>query len=121
MSFTYQIKLLIKKYHLRITKMEQLLKQLVNYAEPKRSFSIVISDNKPSFKPWFKPPIQVDKKKDFEMALINVETYYLFRNIDKNNNCFSYSPNLDPLWFLTLLSLKVVMTLEILMNSFNEK
>ena len=24
--------------------------------------------------------------------LINLETYYSFRNIDKSNNCFSYSP-----------------------------
>ena len=44
--------------------MENLLKQIVNNTEPKRSFTIVVSDNKTRFKSWFKPPIQLDKKKD---------------------------------------------------------
>ena len=30
---------------------------------------------------------------------MNLETYYLFSNIDRCNNCFNYSPNLVPLWF----------------------
>ena len=25
--------------------------------------------------------------------------YYSFPNIDRSNNCFTYSPNLDQLWF----------------------
>ena len=46
-----------------------------------------------------KPPIQLDKKKDYQIALINLQRYYSFPNIDTSNNCFSYSPNLDQLWF----------------------
>ena len=72
--------------------MEQHLKQIVNNTEPKRSFSIVLSDNKTRFKPWFKPPIQPDKKKDYEIALINLETFYSFPNIDNSNNGFPYTP-----------------------------
>ena len=72
--------------------MENLLKQIVNNTEPKRSFSIIVSDNKTLFKTWFIPPIQLDKKKDYEIALINLETYYSFPNIDRSNNCFTYSP-----------------------------
>ena len=68
-SFTYQIKLIFS------LKMENLLNQIVNNTEPKRSFSIVVSDNKTRFKTWFKPPIQLDKQKDYEIALINLETY----------------------------------------------
>ena len=79
--------------------MEKLLKQIVNNTEPKRSFSIAVSDNKTIFKTWFKPPIQLDKKKDYEIALINLETYYLFSNIDRYNNCFSYSPGANAQWF----------------------
>ena len=79
--------------------MENLFKQIVNNTEPKRSFSIVVSDNKTRFKTWFKPPIQLDKKKDYEIGLISLETYYSFPNIDRSNNCFIYSSNLDPLWF----------------------
>ena len=72
---------------------------MVNNTEPKRSFSIVVNDNKTRFKTWFKPPIQLDKKKDYEIVLINLEPYYSFPNIDKSNNCFTYSPHLVPLWF----------------------
>ena len=44
--------------------MEKLLKQIESNTEPKRSFSIVVSDNETIFKTWFKPPIQLDKNKD---------------------------------------------------------
>ena len=83
--------------------MENLLKQIVNNTEPKRFFSVVVSDNKTRFKTWFKPPIQLDKKKDYEIALINLETYYSFPNIDRSNNCFTYSPNLDPICFYIII------------------
>ena len=91
-SFTCQIKLIFS------LKMENLLllKQIVNNTEPRRSFSIVVSDNKTRFRTWFKPPIQLDKKKDYEMALINLVTYYSFPNIDRSNNCFTYSPGANP-------------------------
>ena len=79
--------------------MENLLKQIVNNTEPKRSLSVVVSDNKTRFKTWIKPPIQLDQKKDYAIALINLETYYSFSNIDKSNNCFTYSPKLIPLWY----------------------
>ena len=59
--------------------MEQLLKQIVNNTGPKISFSIVVSDNKTRFKTWCKPPIQLGKKKYYEIALINLETYYSFQ------------------------------------------
>ena len=100
--------------------MENLLKQIVNNTEPKRSFSVVVSDNKTRFKTWFKPPIQLDKKKNYEIALINLETYYSFPNIDRFNNCFSYSPGATH-HGLTLFFLRVGITLKILMSLFNEK
>ena len=55
--------------------MENLIKQIVNNPEPKRSCSVVVSDNKPRFKTWFKQPFRLDKKKDYEIALIILETY----------------------------------------------
>ena len=79
--------------------MEDLLKQIVHNTESKRLFSIVVSDNKTRFKTWFKPPIQLHKKKDYEIALTNLVTYYSFPNIDRSNNYFTYSPTLDPLLF----------------------
>ena len=65
--------------------MKKLLKQIVNNTEPRRSFSIVVSDNETEFKTWFKPPIQLDKKKDYEITLINLKTYYSFKKIDRSS------------------------------------
>ena len=79
--------------------MKELLKQTVNITEPNRSFSIVVSDNKTRFKTWFKLPIQLDKKKDYEIELINLESYYSFRNIDNSNNCFTHTPGANALWY----------------------
>ena len=79
--------------------MENLLKQIVENTEPKKSFSIVVGDNKTRFKTWFKPPVQLDNKKDDVIALINLETYYSFPNIDRSNNCISYSPGANAPWF----------------------
>ena len=61
-----------------LKQMVKHFKQIANNTEPKRSFSIVVSDKKTRFKTWFKPPIQLDKKRDYEIALINMETYYSF-------------------------------------------
>ena len=83
--------------------MEQLPKQIVNNTEPKRSFSIVLSDNETRFKTWFKPPIILDKKKDYEIALINLETYYSFPNIDNSNNYFTYTPGANALWYNVII------------------
>ena len=99
MSFTYQFIHTQNIIIFLITKKENLLKEIINNTEPKRSFSIVVSDNKTRFKTWFKPPIRLDKKRDDEIALINLEMYYSFPNIDRANNCFTYSPSLVPLWF----------------------
>ena len=70
MSFTYQIKLILS-----LKKMENLLKQIINNTEPKRSFSVVVSDNKTRFKPWFKPRFKppIQKKRDYEISLINLK------------------------------------------------
>ena len=78
-SFTYQIKLKTKQILFSHYKMKNLLKQIANNTEPKRSFSVVVSDNKTTFKTWFNPPIQLDKKKDYEIALINLESITHFQ------------------------------------------
>ena len=60
-DFTYHINLKSILLLFSNYKMENLLKQMVNNTEPKRLFSIVISDNKTIFKTWFKPTNQLDK------------------------------------------------------------
>ena len=101
-SFTYQIK--IKIIIIFSFQKWRIFLKNVNNTEPKRSFSIVVSDNKTRFKTWFKPPIQIDKKKDYEISLINLETYYSFPNIDRSNNCFIYSPGANEPWVDIIIS-----------------
>ena len=42
--------------------------------------------------------MQLDKNKKYEMALVNLGTYYSFPNIDASNNYFRYSPDGGTTW-----------------------
>ena len=75
-----------------------LLKQIVKNTEHKTSFQVIVSDNKSRFKTRLNPMLQLDKEKEYKIALVNLEAYYSFPNIDKTNNVFVYSPDNDNLW-----------------------
>ena len=78
--------------------MEDLLKQIVKNTTQKISFQIIVSDNKPSFNTRFHPKLELDRDKVYEIALVNLETYYSFPNIDETNNVFVYSPDNGNSW-----------------------
>ena len=73
--------------------MEKLLEQIVKNTEHKTSFQIIVSDNKSSFNIRFNPKHELDSDKVYKIALVNLETYYSFPNIDETNNVFVYSPD----------------------------
>ena len=52
-----------------------LLKQIVKNTEHKTSFQIIVSDNKSSFNTRLNPTLQLDREKEYEIALANLETY----------------------------------------------
>ena len=70
----------------------RLLEEIVQNTEPKSSTQIVVIDNSTKWKTTFNPPIQLDKNRNYEMALVNLETYWSFPNISESNNVFRYSP-----------------------------
>ena len=78
--------------------MEASLEKIAKNTEPKNSLQIVVSNNKTQFKTRFNPPIQLNKEKKYEIALVNLETYYSFPNIDATNNYFRYSPDSGATW-----------------------
>ena len=78
--------------------MEDLLKQIVKKTEHKTSIQIIVSDRKSRFKTRFKPALQLDRDKEYEIALVNLETCYSFPNIDETNNVFVYSPDNSNSW-----------------------
>ena len=69
-----------------------LLKQIVKNTEHKTSFQIIVSDSQSRFKTRFNLTLQLDRDKEYKIALVNLETYYSFPNIDESNNMFVYSP-----------------------------
>jgi len=79
--------------------MEDILRKIEENTAPKDSFEITISNNKKDFITRFNPPLQLKKGKQYEMALLNLETSYSFANIDSTNNSFKYSPDGGDNWF----------------------
>ena len=79
--------------------METHVKQIVDNTNPKSSFHILLSDKKSDIKTKFTSQLVLDETKEFEMALVNLETYYSFPNIDRTNNNFRYSPDNGKSWF----------------------
>jgi len=68
-----------------------VFKKIVQNTEPKTSTQIVVSDNSTKIKTTFYPPLELDKTRKYEMALVNLETYYSFPNIDSSNDIFRYT------------------------------
>ena len=78
--------------------MEHLLKQIVKNTEHKTLFQIIVSDNKSRFKIRFNPTLQLDRDKKYEIALVNLKTYYSFPNINESNYVFVYSQDNGNSW-----------------------
>ena len=79
----------------------ELLENIAKNTEHKTSFQIIVSDNKSSFNSFntrFNPKLELDRDKVYEIALVNLETYYSFPNIDETNNVFVYSPDNGNSW-----------------------
>ena len=76
----------------------ELLEKIVKNTTHKTSFQIIVSDNKSNFNTRFNPKIELDRDKVYEIALVNLETYYSFPNIDETNNVFVYSPDNGNSW-----------------------
>ena len=75
-----------------------LLKKIVKNTEHKTSFKSIVSHNKSKFTPVLNPTLELDRDKEYKIALVNLETYYSFPNIDETNNVFVYSPDNGNSW-----------------------
>ena len=76
----------------------ELLERIANNTDHKTSFQIILSSDKTNFNTRFNPKLELDEKKKYEIALVNLETYYSFPNIDETNNIFVYSPDNGNSW-----------------------
>ena len=66
--------------------MEEQLRKLVEYAEPKPIYFICVSGNKSRVKTSFVPALEFPHSSSYEMALTSLETYYTFPNIDATSS-----------------------------------
>src|SRR6218665_3505780 len=73
--------------------------KIARNTEPKESFSILLSERSSQIRTKFNPLIQLGKSKRYEMALVNLEMYNSFPNIDSSNNNCRYSPHKGTTWF----------------------
>jgi hypothetical protein len=79
--------------------MEALLEKIVRNTQPKQSFCILLNERSTRIRTKFNPLIELNKDKKYEMALVNLETYHSFPNIDSTNNNFKYSADNGQTWF----------------------
>jgi len=70
----------------------EILEKIERNTSPKSSSQIVVSENSTKIKTTFNPPIELDRTRKYEMALVNLETHYSFPNLSDQNNIFRYSP-----------------------------
>ena len=81
-----------------------LLRRIADNTDPKQGFSFIVSGNASSILTRFNPPLQLREHKSYEMALVNLETYYSIPNIHAGNNSLRYSPDEGTRWFTITLS-----------------
>ena len=77
---------------------EELLQKLVENTSYKDSFQIIVSDDSTHFTQKCNPAIQLKKNRPYEIALVNLETYYSIPNISNKNNTFTYWANAGADW-----------------------
>ena len=75
--------------------MDQCIRTL---SEPKESYNLIVTGNSSSIETRYDPPLYLRKDRSYELALTNLETYYSFPNIDKDNNTFRYSHDKGVNW-----------------------
>ena len=68
----------------------ELLKEL---NRPKEHYDIIVSKNETVFNTIFNPPLELNSKRGYEIALVDLETYYSFYNVTEKNNIIEYSHN----------------------------
>ena len=67
------------------------MKEVLVRTKPKDSFTLVVSDNSANIQTTFSLPLNLHANRDFELAMVNQETYYSFANIRKGSNSFKWN------------------------------
>jgi hypothetical protein len=75
-----------------------ILQQIARNTKSKDSFQLILSGNKSEFTIRNEAPIKLDRDSRYEVALVNLETYYSFPNVDVTNNLLRYLADDGKTW-----------------------
>ena len=81
-----------------LEKIEANTDRTARNTDPKSSFYILVSKKSTKIRTRYNPLIELDANKKYEIALVNLETFYSFPNITAANNNFRYSPDDGDTW-----------------------
>ena len=74
------------------------MEEVLVRTKPKDSFTLVVSGNSANIQTTFSPPLNLQANRAYELAMVNLETYYSFANIRKGNNSFKLSIDEGKTW-----------------------
>ena len=75
------------------------MKEVLVRTKPKDSFTLVVSNDSANIQTTFSPPLYLQANGDNELAMVNLETYYSFANIQEDeNNSFKWSVDDGKTW-----------------------
>ena len=78
--------------------MESYLEEIIKNTRCRESISLVVSGKSSLLNTTYNPPINLNSKSRYEMALVNLETYYSFPNVDEKNNTLNFSKDTGKNW-----------------------
>ena len=87
--------------------MDEQLERIERNTRAKENINIILSDTVNPINTLFSPPLILNSDGNYEIALLELDTYYTFPNITEKNNTFKYRKvdSFFPLHQTLLLSL----------------
>ena len=74
------------------------MKEVPVRTKPKDSFTLVVTDSSANIQTTFNPPLYLQANRNYELTMVNLETYYSFANIRGDNNSFKWSVDNGKTW-----------------------
>ena len=79
--------------------MEHCMNEVLVRTKPQDSFTLGVSDSSANIPTTFNPTLHLQANRNYEIAMVNLETYYSFANIRGSvNNSFKWSVDGGKTW-----------------------